>query len=27
LEIIENTHYNAIPGMSYIVIVVWNNCT
>jgi len=27
LEIIESTHYNATPGMSYIVMVAWNNCT
>jgi len=26
LEIIESTHYNVTPGMSYIVMVAWNNC-
>jgi len=27
LEIIESIHYNATPGMGYIVMVAWNNCT
>jgi len=27
LAIIESTHYNATPGMGYIVMVAWNNCT
>jgi len=27
LEIIKSTHYNATPGMGYIVMVAWNNCT
>jgi len=27
LKIIESTHYNETPGMSYIVMVAWNNCT
>jgi len=27
LESIESTHYNATPGIGYIVMVEWNNCT